>query len=84
MDFKQYLINRQSIIKQCRKIGELSADQYNNRLINIKKRGIYTGENSLTGDMVDQINGIYANKANVYERTINHYIEFKSYLKNHV
>lgn len=81
MDFKQYLINRQ--FKKGRKIGEISANQYNNRLVNLEKRGIYNGEERLTEDMVEQINDLYADKSNEYERTINYYIEFKHYLRHH-
>ncbi|MCO7176978.1 hypothetical protein ACFP7A_13055 [Sporolactobacillus kofuensis] len=83
MDFIQYLINRQSMRKEGRKIGEVSANQYNNRLDNLKKRGIYNGEDHLTEDMILQINDIYANKTSEYERTINYYIEYKHYLENH-
>lgn len=34
MDLKQYLINRQLILRKGNKIGEVSANQYNNRLEN--------------------------------------------------
>jgi hypothetical protein len=81
MDFKQYLINRQLILKKGKKMEVVSADQYNNRLENLIRKGIYNGEEHLTRDMVEQINHIYANKTNEYERTINYYIEFKRYLK---
>ncbi|MCQ2011174.1 hypothetical protein NOM01_14390 [Sporolactobacillus sp. STSJ-5] len=83
MDFKQYLINRQSLLNKGKKIGEVSAKQYNNRLENLKRKGIYNGEERLTESTVEQINDLYADKTNEYERTINYYIEFRHYLRNH-
>ncbi|MFJ8260342.1 hypothetical protein ACIQ4I_00070 [Rummeliibacillus sp. NPDC094406] len=77
MDFKQYLLNRNLFVKNARKIEDTSADQYNNRLVNLKKNDIYNEEMTIGQNMIQKINQRYANKANEYERTIKYYLEYK-------
>lgn len=77
MDFVTYLQNRHST-HGGKEIGEISAKQYNNRLDNMMKYGIYNGEPSITPQIIQAINQKYANSAGEYERTIKYYLEYKA------
>ncbi|MGG3890799.1 hypothetical protein [Metabacillus fastidiosus] len=75
MDFIQYLQMRHH------KHGgsgmdEKSAKQYNNRLENMMKYGIYKGETSITPEINKKIVQKYVNACGEYERTIKYYLEF--------
>lgn len=80
MDFTEFLINRHLLIKNAKKLKEVSAKQYNNRLENMINKKIYKGESVISESILIQINSIYANKANEYERTLKYYREYKKYL----
>ncbi|MEC2078432.1 hypothetical protein [Metabacillus fastidiosus] len=75
MDFIQYLQLRHH--KQGgSEMGEKSAKQYNNRLENMVKYGIYKGETSLTPEINEKISQKYVNARGEYQRTIKYYLEF--------
>ncbi|MEX6702303.1 hypothetical protein ABS315_22330 [Peribacillus frigoritolerans] len=80
MDFIEFLKNRHLIIKNARKLKDISANQYNSRLVYMIEKKIFNGENQLDEKIVEKINLTYANKANEYERTLKYYFEYKKYL----
>ncbi|MED4462203.1 hypothetical protein [Metabacillus fastidiosus] len=55
---------------------EKSAKQYNNRLENMMKYGIYKGETSITPEINEKIGQKYVNTCGEYERTIKYYLGF--------
>ncbi|WP_066062170.1 hypothetical protein [Neobacillus soli] len=79
MDFVQYLKFRHNKHGGLG-IGEKSAKQYNNRLENMLKYGLYHGETSVTPETIEKINLKYVNATGEYERTIKYYIEYKKSL----
>ncbi|KOO46537.1 hypothetical protein [Priestia koreensis] len=81
MNFIEFLKNRHLIIENARKLKDISAIQYNNRLESMMKKKIYNGEHQLSEQIEEKINAIYANKSNEYERTLKYYIEYKQYLE---
>ncbi|WP_391207752.1 uracil-DNA glycosylase family protein [Psychrobacillus sp. L4] len=81
MKFIDYLKMRHTIKLGERQIKELSAEQYNNRLINLQKRKIYNGELTVTDEMQKRIDEHYKDASNNYPRAIKYYIEFVEYSK---
>lgn len=81
MKFIDYLKKRHTIKLGERQIKDLSAEQYNNRLINLQKRKIYNGELTVTDEMLKRINEHYKDASNNYPRAIKYYIEFVEYSK---
>jgi len=79
MDFVKYLKCRHKIYGGLG-MGEKSAKQYNNRLENMLKYGIYDGETSVTPEINEKINHKYVNASGEYQRTIKYYLEYKKSL----
>ena len=79
MEFMQYLAIRHTVKPGERQIKDRSAMQYNNRLLNLQRYNIYSGERAVTDQMLRQIHEHYKNTINEYQRTITYYIEFMAY-----
>lgn len=77
MNFPTYLTD----VHTKTKIGEESAKQYHSRLINMKKKNIYSNELVINDDIKKKINLEYVNKANEYERTLTYYIDYIKHLE---
>ncbi|MED4402332.1 hypothetical protein [Metabacillus fastidiosus] len=60
-----------------------SAKQYNNRLENMMKYGIYKGETSITPEINEKIGQKYVNACGEYERTIKYYLGFLKLIRGH-
>lgn len=76
MDFIRYLQMRHEVQIGQKEMNAISARQYNNRLINMKKKKIYNDESYLDEQMLGSIKNHYKDKSNDYPRTIKYYIEF--------
>ena len=79
MNFKEYLLARHGIKSGAKRMKAVSAEQYENRLENLRKKKIYNEEAEITDHIVKLINRTYVNKTNEYERTLRYYIEYKKY-----
>ena len=79
MDFVKYLKFRHNIHGGLG-MGEKSAKQYNNRLENMLKYGIYDGETSVTPEIIEKSNQKYVNASGEYQRTIKYYLEYNESL----
>lgn len=79
MDFVNYLQIRHRT-HGGRGMGGTSAKQYNNRMENMVKYGIYNEEVSVTEEIIEKINKQYVNAKGEYQLTIKYYLEYKSYL----
>lgn len=77
MSFIDYL-KRRHLKFGGKQIGDVSARQYNNRLENMTKHGIYNGEKALTESIQQRIHNHYANSAGEYGRTIKYYLEYQN------
>jgi hypothetical protein len=77
MDFIRHLQCRHKIYGGLG-MGEKSAKQYNNRLENMLKYGIYDGETSVTPEIIEKIHQKYVNASGEYQRTIKYYLEYKN------
>ena len=81
MDFISYLLIRHHT-HGGRRMGETSAKQYNNRMENMVKYGIYNEEVSVTQEITEKIKKQYVNARGEYQLTIKYYLEYKSYLSS--
>ncbi|WLV25229.1 hypothetical protein QR721_03075 [Aciduricibacillus chroicocephali] len=79
MNFKDYLLARHEIKEGAKRMKAVSAQQYENRLENLRKKKIYNEETYISKHIVRLINRTYANKTHEYERTLRYYIEYKKY-----
>lgn len=79
MNFVQYLQIRHQT-QGGTGMGETSAIQYNNRLENMVRYGIYNGEKTVTPEIVEKIHQKYVNARGEYPRTIKYYLEYKKQL----
>ncbi|MCP3028558.1 hypothetical protein [Halobacillus sp. A5] len=80
MNFEEYLLNRHKFIKGEKPIKETSAKQYNNRLVNLKKKKIYKEERQINSQTLANIKRHYKDTTNHYPRTIKYYIEYLEHL----
>lgn len=64
-------------------MGETSAKQYNNRMENMVKYGIYTGETSVSQEIIEKIHQKYVIAKGEYQLTFKYYLEYKSSLSQH-
>ncbi|WJY26199.1 MULTISPECIES: hypothetical protein [Sporosarcina] len=83
MKFIDYLKTRHELKPGVRPLSDVSAEQYDNRLHNLKRHGIYSEEREITDGMLEQIDRIYKNGQNHYPRAMAYYIEFLNYLDDH-
>ena len=79
MEFMEYLKIRHTVKPGKRQIKDRSAEQYNNRLLNLQRYKIYIGERAVTDQMLRQIQERYKDTTNHYQRTITYYIELMAY-----
>ncbi len=79
MDFIDYLKIRHTLVSGEKQLKDNSAEQYNNRLLNLKRLKIYNGEPELTEEMEKQIAVHYNDSVKAYPRTIKYYIEYMNY-----
>lgn len=82
MDFVTYLTDVFISKRTKTHLKNISAKQYNNRLFNMKKKGIYNEENIINEDIKIKIGAHYANRRNEYIDTLKYYIEYKKYVKS--
>ena len=75
----EYLKIRHIVKPGERQIKERSTEQYNNRILNLQRYNIYSGERAVTNQMLRQIHEHYKDTTNQYQRTITYYIEFMTY-----
>ncbi|MED3872165.1 hypothetical protein P4574_24620 [Priestia megaterium] len=81
MEFETYL-NEVYISKRTKThLKKISAKQYNNRLENMKKKGIYNNEKVISEDIKNRISLHYANRRNEYVDTLKYYIEYMTHLE---
>lgn len=78
MEFKEFLMKKHLLEKGEKKIKEISINQYENRLENLKRKGIYQGENSVDDILRQKIQDEYK-RIDQYVRTIELYIQSKKY-----
>ncbi|GEM_PF-3654137 len=81
MEFLEYLKKRHVLSPGRRPLSEVSAEQYDNRLHNLKRRGIYKDEAEVTEEMLEQIARTYKNGLDHYPRALAYYIEYLDYLE---
>jgi phage antirepressor YoqD-like protein len=79
MNFTQFLLQKHLLIKGERKIKEISAKQYNNRLENMLQDQIYNGEKQINIELVNKIQAKYSDWT-TYRKTIDYYIKYCSYI----
>ncbi|WJY26433.1 hypothetical protein [Sporosarcina trichiuri] len=79
MQFIDYLNYRHNIQPGARKLSEVSAEQYANRLHNLQRKGIYHNEDHVTEEMLAEIEKEYKRGLDLYPRTIRYYIEYMEY-----
>ncbi|WP_251462604.1 hypothetical protein [Priestia aryabhattai] len=81
MDFETYLTEVYISKRTKMHLKKISAKQYNNRLKNMKKKGIYNKEKVISEDIKNSISLHYANRKNEYVDTLKYYIEYMEYLE---
>ncbi|WP_251638052.1 hypothetical protein [Sporosarcina sp. NCCP-2716] len=81
MEFLEYLKRRHVLGPGRRPLSDVSAEQYDNRLHNLKRRGIYQDEPEVTEGMLEQIARTYKNGLDHYPRALAYYIEYLDYLE---
>lgn len=79
MEFMEYLAIRHTVKPEERQIKDRSAMQYNNRLLNLQRYNIYSGERVVTDQMLRRIQESYKDTTNHYQRTITYYKVFMAY-----
>lgn len=81
MEFYEYLKKRHVLGPGRRPLSDVSAEQYDNRLHNLKRRGIYQGERQVTKEMLEMIDRTYKNGLNHYPRALGYYLEYLDYME---
>lgn len=81
MDFVQFLLKKHLLLKGERKLKEISADQYNNRLENLFLKNIYNDEKQIDSQLKEKIKESYKDWKH-YEKTIDYDIKYKRYLES--
>ncbi|GLI83148.1 hypothetical protein ANABIO32_08380 [Rossellomorea marisflavi] len=78
MEFTEYLRNKHQLKKGERKLREISVGQYENRLINMEREGIYRGEQVIDDELETRLSKRYKDWK-TYRRTIRFFIDSKGY-----
>lgn len=78
MEFTEYLRNKHQLKKGERKLREISVGQYENRLINMEREGIYRGEQVIDDELETRLLKRYKDWK-TYRRTIRFFIDSKGY-----
>ncbi|MFS0906228.1 hypothetical protein AB3N02_24705 [Priestia aryabhattai] len=81
MDFETYLTDVYISKRTKTHLKKISAKQYNNRLENMIKKGIYNNEKVISEDIKNKISLYYANRRNEYVDTLDYYIKYKKHLE---
>jgi hypothetical protein len=78
MEFTEYLRNKHQLKKGERKLREISVGQYENRLINMEREGIYRGEQVIDDELETRLLKRYKDWK-TYRRTIRFFIDSEGY-----
>ncbi|VXC56978.1 conserved hypothetical protein [Bacillus sp. 349Y] len=78
MEFTEYLRNKHQLKKGERKLREISVGQYEKRLINMEREGIYKGEQVIDAELETRLSKRYKDWK-TYRRTIRFFIDSKGY-----
>ncbi|WP_142245828.1 hypothetical protein [Rossellomorea marisflavi] len=78
MEFTDYLRNKHQLQKGERKLREISVGQYENRLINMEREGIYRGEQVIDDELETRLLKRYKDWK-TYRHTIRFFIDSKGY-----